>query len=792
MPFLTYERLNFLKEKIQTDISSLGKNYRARKSDFLKISVNHNLVDGLVSEGWDIDEILKSKTRLIKEKKFHQKFEDEIWCQMYELGFRILNVDENLELPFGKQDFEKKQIDVLAIWDNIALIIECKSSEKVDIAKPFKEEFELLNLRLDGYKKSLDQLYGTDMKVKYVLATKNLRINIDGEDMKRFKSTNSYLHAEKSFSYVNNLIKTYKGIAHYQFFGLLFGGQLFGKDRLQIPAIKGDMGGLDYYMFSIEPGTLLNMSYVLHRTGANSAEMPTYQRLLNPNRLNGITKFIDGEDGEGGGFFPNSLIINFNSKKHKLEFSVSDKTSDSSSRLGILKIPKAFRIAYVIDGQHRLYGYAKSKFKNTNTIPVVAFDNLPSETQLKIFDDINTNQKAISKSLRITLERDLFWSDKRASKRINALASAIAIDMGENPKSPLYLKVTVGEDKSLIKLDSISNTIKKSNLLPITRSNSFSNEGNQYCLYDTLNQEFDLEMKKSLARVTKLLSLCYDFGNKNYYDLYSKEKEFILSDRGVIAYISLIGSLNKFLIDKSLVNQFDKIEKLYDLLLPYLDCLYDELTKVDDDLKDEILRAYGEPGNTRWIVFFMSLVNKSFKEFSPVELIEWNEKRDKVLQAEGEEYGNSIEGILKNKILSSLEMIYGKNWHYQISEIKNKLMSEAQKDIDDAFNNLGEEIEVHWTEKFNITDYHTIVKKFWSKEPEEPNDDFVRFDKMFSIDIGLGNFNSKVDQTRWLFKYKTLRNNYSHKKTKNKGLTKKDVATLKKLYDKLKIYEKTL
>lgn len=44
----------------------------------------------------------------------------------------------------------------------------------------------------------------------------------------------------------------------------------------------------------------------------NESEFPTYQRLLVAKRLPGITKFIDD-----GGYFPNSIIINFNSKKNK-------------------------------------------------------------------------------------------------------------------------------------------------------------------------------------------------------------------------------------------------------------------------------------------------------------------------------------------------------------------------------------------------------------------------------------------------------------------------------------------
>lgn len=47
----------------------------------------------------------------------------------------------------------KKQIDVLALNDETAIIIECKSSERLKKAPNFKDEFELLGLRLDGFKK---------------------------------------------------------------------------------------------------------------------------------------------------------------------------------------------------------------------------------------------------------------------------------------------------------------------------------------------------------------------------------------------------------------------------------------------------------------------------------------------------------------------------------------------------------------------------------------------------------------------------------------------------------------
>ena len=86
----------------------------------------------------------------------------------------------------------------------------------------------------------------------------------------------------------------------------MFKDELISDKPITIPALKGKMGGKDYYLFSIEPSTLLKIGFVLHRTKVNDSMAPTYQRLLVPKRLKSITKFIDD-----GGYFPNSIIINF-------------------------------------------------------------------------------------------------------------------------------------------------------------------------------------------------------------------------------------------------------------------------------------------------------------------------------------------------------------------------------------------------------------------------------------------------------------------------------------------------
>src|SRR5208283_4388827 len=107
-------------------------------------------------------------------------------------------------------------------------------------------------------------------------------------------------------------------------------------------------------------------------------------------------------------FFPNSIIVNLETGGRAPRFDPVSKAIDGPV-LGTLYLPRTYRAAYVIDGQHRLYGYANSDRATSELIPVVAFVNLPRSEQVRLFMQINENQQAVPKNLRNTLNSDLLW-----------------------------------------------------------------------------------------------------------------------------------------------------------------------------------------------------------------------------------------------------------------------------------------------------------------------------------------------------------------------------------------------
>jgi DNA sulfur modification protein DndB len=526
---------------------------------------------------------------------------------------------------------------------------------------------------------------------------------------------------------------------------------------------------------------LLKIGFVLHRARANESEFPTYQRLLQPARLKGITKFIDE-----GGYFPNSIIVNFSGKK-KLQFEHSKTTKNSSSKLGVLKITNAYAVAYIIDGQHRLYGYANSKYKKSNTIPVVAFDDLDSIEQLKLFMDINENQKAVSPNLRLDLEEDLHWESPLAGSRLKALRSSIIKTIAYSQKSPLYNKISVGEEKSLLSFRSFADALLKSGLLPKARGNKYDEKTVLSSLYDTSNLNHEQEMNKCKKNIVQLLNTCYEFVEEKYSEIFEKEKYFIVSDRGTYAFITLIGSLNTFLVGEGELNKESLPKERFECLKKYLASALEGITNLTQEDEKIYLGYLGAGANVKWLRFFQSSVNSEFSEYEPPDLIEWKEKQDDELQVKGMTYGEAIESYMKHKILDNLKKLYEDNWELEIGSIKRACVERAEKEREMNYKDGLEDEEIDWTGMFNITDYKVIIEKHWSKNLKD-DIEFKPFEDIFSVDVGLG-FRSKADRVKWISQFNKYRNLWAHKATKEKRLNKKEVAFLYTIHKHFKLDE---
>ncbi len=434
---------------------------KTRKSMYIYTTVPNKQDDNKkkhIERGWEIDKEFKTITRLRIKKDNKHLLVDRIWSLFALLGFDLLNQNQVINIPCDKTDrsiFET--FNILAKDKESIVLVRCESAS-VNSKSNFKDKLELLKQHIGEVKKNINYIFdGAKLKFKFILVTENFAFQ--EQDKLVLENIGGVHFDEDIVEYYINMHNQIGIAARYQLLGSLFFDQEIPEMENKIPAIRGRMGGHVYYSFSIEPEKLLKIGYVLHRNKANTNMMPTYQRIIQKSRLDAIKRFIEDDKG----YFPNSIIISLDSgKRKKLEFQESNNISSTIADLGILHLPKKYRSAYIIDGQHRLYGYANSKYMSTNTIPVVAFENLERNEQVKLFMQINENQKAVSKNLRNTLNADLLWNSENYLEQMTALRSRIAILLGEDRASALYGKISVGEDKKVITTQQIDNALKKS------------------------------------------------------------------------------------------------------------------------------------------------------------------------------------------------------------------------------------------------------------------------------------------------------------------------------------------
>ena len=168
----------------------------------------------------------------------------------------------------------------------------------------------------------------------------------------------------------------------------------------------------------------------------------TYQRMLQPKRLKEIAAYING-----GGKFPANTVVNLKTgKKSTLKFEERAKIGDEA--LGILHLPPLYASAWIIDGQHRLYGYAYAREGNgfdqdKSTVPVLAYENLPAEKEMNLFIDINSKQVKVPTGLLVELYSDLHWHSSEPDKAFQALLSRICSRLNIEPAFPKYRRYSV-------------------------------------------------------------------------------------------------------------------------------------------------------------------------------------------------------------------------------------------------------------------------------------------------------------------------------------------------------------
>lgn len=311
--------------------------------------------------------------------QFHEDFERDL----HKL-FANFEREGSITLKGGtKLKIANKQVDVFFHHENLNVVFECKAGDNPDVRGAIDHLYGIINESKQNGEEwrgvvVVDQAFDDISKEHFMHAAGRKILIWSTETLARYHNLINALNPELALL---SLLYTEFGYVDSE------------TDVITVPSIRTTRFGQHIYSFTIPAGTLMKLVYVSRATESVSSEESDegYQRVVNPKRLHEIAKAIEKKGIETN--FPNNLIVSFN----------SDVTFEPvKDDLGFLRIPNKYGIAWLIDGQHRLFSFCKVKdpqLKDQFAFLVSGFVELKGDEQAKIFRTINNEQKKIDPNL---------------------------------------------------------------------------------------------------------------------------------------------------------------------------------------------------------------------------------------------------------------------------------------------------------------------------------------------------------------------------------------------------------
>ena len=424
-----------------------------------------------------------------------REFEHYIIGWMKKLGFK--DVDGGTKFVINGI-----QLDACGGHEDNLIIVECPTPGKRK-QRPVRDDINKIRESIPILKKGFKShpKYNKYNHLVFAIALKNIIIN--DQDLNFAQQGHKiYVWDEQTIEYYEELSKIIGEYARFSFLGEL-GIQPRIESQIKYPSFKCNLDRYTAYIFMAEPDKLLRVAYVARREVGNEKY---YQRILKRERLANIERFV-----RKGGIFPNNIILSF--QKAPLFTPLKQEWLDWPKWLefGILSFPDTYRNCWIIDGQHRLYSFAKLNQPSIK-IPVLAFVKLEVEKQAQFFVEINKEQKPVDPDLLWDLEGEMRPNSQEGivSNAVKMLASVPPLERH------IYIPLRGKRKRGQLKFSAFCNAIIAMKLTErITRSMTGASK----------NPIFDNDPKETIKKAGRALSHYFDALNNNLSD---PQKNYIL------------------------------------------------------------------------------------------------------------------------------------------------------------------------------------------------------------------------------------------------------------------------
>lgn len=366
-----------------SDTKSKANEYRHRKSSHEFVGVHPADTEQMLAQGWDIHKEGTRANRLKRQKSHDRQLEDRLWCLLYRMGYKKLN-GKRFSVNFNRDNGSRgtKQIDVFATDGETTFVIECKSRSERGRRTLQKDILETISLQ-KYLRQSIFALSTDRPKIIWVYATSN--IIWSEADLERADDGKISVITENELQYFEAFIKHMGPAGRFQLLAeFLKGQQIPNLSDKRLPAVRGKIGGETFYSFVASPRRLLPIAFVNHQALNHPDGRPAYQRMISSSRIKAIGKYISK-----GGYFPTNILLNF-SKAPRFDKISNKDNSDPRIAFGWLTLPAEYRSAWIIDGQHRLYGYSHLDDQYLDqSLFVLAFEKMETRKEADLFITIN-------------------------------------------------------------------------------------------------------------------------------------------------------------------------------------------------------------------------------------------------------------------------------------------------------------------------------------------------------------------------------------------------------------------
>jgi len=644
----------------------LAKTAKIKKKPYHEKTVSKAEQADYLAKGWTAAKPLKTRVRLHKDKEHDELLEDKVWLLFKNMGFTEMNKDRNFKIQAGPI---QKQIDVFAKDGNDVFVVECKASaEGAPISR--KDIHEISNLKKDIADSIRKEYDNKNIRVSFVIATQDMLWSEDNEDLA--KKNGIFVWKEAELKSYGGLIQHLGVSARFPIYSILFKGKKIPvSKRIKVPALFGGKGNEKYYSFLIEPEKLLQVSYVHRRESGLEEILDSYQRMAEKKRLRRISAFITG-----GGYFVNNIILSF---REKPTFHMDKKEKQVGGAVaGMLEFPPHYASAWIIDGQHRLYGYADNKRRKTDVIPVIAFESLSTPEQAKLFVQINKEQKAVKANLLWDLYPDIYGESEDKEQQHLRAVSLLVKRLNSDSDSKLHCHIGIYSHSALYKGRNITN-LTLNTVCEALKESGLINKENPILYKDdyetTVN--FVSEILKSYFEViAESFPEDWEMGEKGLLRSNIGIRILFIILRQLMLYLKYAG--REGIYRKKDLSEFrDETRKLVNPMLA-------KLKDMSDEERSKIRKQTAKgplAENARQMAWW---IKEEFDGFGLELLLNWAPPRPKELS--DEDIRQNLEGTeinLRDFIARELKKLYGEPWWSQgvPQGVKNKASEKIAAEI---------------------------------------------------------------------------------------------------------------